>query len=377
MSAAHKSAQLAGVLLILFAGSPAAADPFTAPIGVVTATEGNVYVARTREAKPRPLTVAEPLYAEDILETQPRSRAQLLLDDDTLIALAEDTRLVLSGSGASGRRALLEPVRLERGQARVLVSRATGLRPSTFHLRASHLEVAIDHAYVALWLQASAPPTMDSTGPVEQPAAAAVGVANIGTIGQVEVSSAGETILLPPGSFSVAAERMRPQPPVASADGDAVQRVLAATEVKPIPKPDTARALVAALEQDRPLLAASDAAREAVAMATAKLPSGLYTPPAVISGAIPGGSPATGTFPSPATTSTAPSSPPAASPPVFAPTPGAQPSPPAPAPPPATVIPPAAPPPAPPAAQPPPFPKFDLDDIVAKLNGKHGKKGRD
>jgi len=319
----------------------AASEPSTR-IGVVVNIEGNVYVARTGLTRPVPLVAEQPVYAEDAIETQARSRVQLLLDHDTLITLAEDTRLVLGDARSAEERQARLLGAVDRGHVRLLIGRDAYGDARSQRLQLPESDIVLSHGYLTAWVAERIPAPPDGHGVTEPSGARAVGVANIGMAGDVMFSSAKEKVVVPPGHFSTAVFQGPPHVPALIGQQRVVRQTLLATEMKPVVRRETPKALLQTLTVGTGL---NDDRRPTSANARPDSATAMFTPPAVISGAaLTAASAAPGTSiggqATPAATSSHPVTPvsgvtttppaPAASPapsPVIAPTPASSSSP--------------------------------------------------
>jgi FecR protein len=81
-------------LLSLLVGAAVHAQQ-TKSIGQVTAVEGKVTVLRQEKFAPEPLTLQQPVFQEDIIETHRASKVRVTLIDATVISLGEQSRLEL------------------------------------------------------------------------------------------------------------------------------------------------------------------------------------------------------------------------------------------------------------------------------------------
>jgi hypothetical protein len=75
-------------------------------IGQVTGLEGQGTVLHQGKFAPEPLTLAKPVFQEDIIETDRASRVRITLIDATVVSLAEQSRLELKQFSYDTRRGL-------------------------------------------------------------------------------------------------------------------------------------------------------------------------------------------------------------------------------------------------------------------------------
>src|SRR5919204_3420701 len=76
--------------------------------GRLLSLEGNVFLAHAGGRAPATATTDDVLRAGDVIETQPRSRAKMLLADDTIVTVGESSRFGLldARDGDRGARTL-------------------------------------------------------------------------------------------------------------------------------------------------------------------------------------------------------------------------------------------------------------------------------
>jgi hypothetical protein len=101
--------------------------PAGEPIGLFTGVYGNVTVTRVGAEGPLPVSVKDPVHFQDLIQTQTSSRIRALLDDDTLLSLAEESQLEITEhvyDPEAGKRIAI--LKLIRGAVRALVSKMPG-----------------------------------------------------------------------------------------------------------------------------------------------------------------------------------------------------------------------------------------------------------
>lgn len=356
MRSSFTQARLLAAVVFSLAASPASA---LEPVGIVTLLEGNAYVGRTDEPKPVPLTPQAPIYSNDVIETQAKSRLRILFQDDHLLTVAENTRIGVN----SGRDAHLQ---LDRGAVRSSVAGTSHPRGSPLEIVTPTAVVVAHDAYFTVWVEEDAPALAirpqeesESTGdrPVPMPPAVMppgrTGVANIGTLGQVALTANGETRLVEPGQFVLASPRTPPLPAVqiGATPPFVIAERIRATTVKESPRAEGPKELLRVVGGGEDLRLAPNTTGESAALAQSRLLGGqiqtrqiLMTPPFPV-----------GQAQAPFPTATPPPAPAPVPPPVPPPAPHPTP-PPTPPPPPHPTPPPPAPPPAPPPTPPPPPP---------------------
>jgi FecR-like protein len=274
------------ILLMIAIGltsAAAATGPSTEPIGLVVSVEGNVYHAVPNASKPRLLEPQDPVFAGDLLETQLRSRAKILLHEDTLITVAENSRIVLSSTHNDGEHGTQRTsVSLERGQARVLIGGPRGLH-STFEVQAGDGRIVAGYGYFTVWVHER--PAFDADDAASQAHAAvirSIGVANIGAMGEVLFSTSGRRESIRPGFFLDTELKTKERGPQPTRTSEPVQRLLVATEMREPPREDNPKDLLRGLPADGGKALASPGPIEAALAATGvirALPANPHAPP--------------------------------------------------------------------------------------------------
>jgi hypothetical protein len=245
----------------------------------------------------------------DVIETEPRSRAKALLQDDTLLTIGEDSRVEISAYSQSveqDHRRLV--IRLVRGQARVLVGRTFSGSGSIVELQTPTALVASREGYFVVDIshhaqrgQSAQNGIMDmltAGGTVE----GMTTVVNLGGAGTVNFRSGGHNVVLDPGQRSMAQARGTPTQPAlvliaADRAATALSKMLQNTEVKDQVIPQAARQAWLANGADAVLPSATKpqpggkVAQESGSLSSLSQASRM-TPPAVISGAATVDSPA-------------------------------------------------------------------------------------
>jgi hypothetical protein len=290
---------------------PAVAATEDGRLGQFTAVQGNVFAARAAADHPILIQQDEPLKAQDLVQTEPRSRAKVLLDDDTLLAMGEDSRLAVVESAheqTQDRRVLI--LKLTQGRVRVLVGRKFSSPGSRVELRTPSGTVSAREGSFAAWVDFS--PASD------EPSAGSTGVTNIGRT-PINFSASGEQVTLATGQSSVAQSQRPPsQPELFRTALAAVNRAVQETQIRDQLKPQSPREVLRTsggpdTKAPRPLTSTAPPEAQAPGKQPPLVP---VTPPAVISGAATADRAAT----TQAVSTPAPSPPPAA-PSVVTPTP--------------------------------------------------------
>ena len=251
-----------GVLLILVAaplgwGHDAAVNP----VGHVTAVQGKVLVTHSGVSKALRINVPDEIVPHDVIQTENTARSKILFQDDTLLTIGEHSIVEIAehtyDSSLDIRSVTLK---LAEGKLRALVGRILRGQGSKFIVRTPTAFAASQGTYFVVWTDG----TMS-------------GAANIGTTGQVSFTSGSRTVVLNPGQFTLATAHAAPAPvsPLVGAPVD-INRTVASTEFKEAFVSESTRDVLRSLNR-RP--------EPVAAMQWSNLPP-MYTPPAVISGAV-------------------------------------------------------------------------------------------
>ena len=312
-------------VLSIPAGSASASDAATRTqaIGLFTAVEGSVYTARAGMLHPMQATLHKGITALDAIETSLSSRTKILLQDDTLLTVGEDSRVEIVehqyAPEADYRRTVL---RLVRGHMRVLLGRNFSGMGSVVEV---HTPTAAITASDAAFLARVEPQLPQVT----RDGAASTGVMNIGAAGTVSFVAAGQSVMLLPGQRSLAQPRGTPTSPVLVRTGPdlGLNKALRDTRLRDQIKTEPSRqTVVASGGADRIL---TSAPRRVAVEGKAQPTLQPVTPPAVISGAVKQDNPTAVTKPAPKPiTPVAPPKPQPAPKPVTPPPPPAAPKPP-------------------------------------------------
>jgi hypothetical protein len=94
------------------------------PLGSITAIEGEVFLSHKRDTAAFPAILGDAIYLGDHIQTEKQSRAQILLQDESLLNLAEDTYIQIEEyiySPEENRRSVV--IKLLMGRVRVIVGR--------------------------------------------------------------------------------------------------------------------------------------------------------------------------------------------------------------------------------------------------------------
>jgi hypothetical protein len=279
--------------------------------GTFIAVQGTVMMQPATLTPPRPVRPYDEIGPLAVIETKSNSRAKILFDDDTLMAMGEQSRLGMTEQtyqAGSDSRAFV--AHLTRGRARALVGRSFKGDNSIFELHSRTAVASVRGTYFVMWIEEASrlPSPKDRKGEPRIPFVdeameeGTTGVVNIGTRGDITFTSGGATVLVFPGQFSIALPGSPPSMPVAidteTIETGPIAAALTGTVVPDIPKPESPRAALAAAGMGEMGWSAPSAATAAMAGATGgQYPSGGYavpgwpipvtpvTPPAVVSGA--------------------------------------------------------------------------------------------
>jgi hypothetical protein len=262
------------------AAEPIGAPPINAqPIGLFTAVEGNVFAGRPGMPHPVRAELHEGIAVLDAIETSPSSRTKILLQDDTLLTIGEDSRVEIAEHHylpeADYRRTVM---RLMRGQMRVLLGRSFAGPGSVVEVHTPSAGItASDASFIAR--------VEDPRGQTIREGATTTGVMNIGAAGSVSFVAAGQAVTLQPGQRSLASPRGTPTSPVLVRTGPdlGLNKALRETRLKDQVKIERPRQTVVASGGTERVL--SLAPRRIAGDGKAQPTLQPVTPPAVISGA--------------------------------------------------------------------------------------------
>jgi hypothetical protein len=185
----HITAGVAALLLMAsVAGAETLASPSHYDVGVFTAVEGQVAVIHPDRQTAIPAKLHDNVLFKDVVETERESRTKALLNDDSMLTVGENSRVEVAEhiyDPHKGRRSVV--VNLTKGAMRALVGKVFSGSGSKFEVHTPTASAAARGTYFVVF----------HVNGVS-------GIANIGTHGEVEFSSGGYSIRVPPGQFSVA-----------------------------------------------------------------------------------------------------------------------------------------------------------------------------
>jgi hypothetical protein len=174
------------MLTILACAWPMPAASAEPDIGVFTAVEGRVSVQRAQSPEAVPTRLNDTVLFKDVIETQKESRTKALLHDDSILTVGEHSRVEITEHLYDPSRSLRSVVvSLVQGRVRALVGKAFEGSGSKFEIHTPTAVAAARGTYFVVW-------HVDG----------ASGIANIGTHGNVDFHSGGQTVSVVPGTFS-------------------------------------------------------------------------------------------------------------------------------------------------------------------------------
>lgn len=183
--------------ILLGAGAVVWAQQGPKTIGVATAVQGTVSVMHAGSSVPAPLTVRQPLFTKDTIETGGQSKIKALFQDDTMLTVGPQTRVeiaeYLHDPDQHVRRMTMK---LVHGTVRVLVGRAFAGLGSTVVVETGTASIIANTTYCVVWSN-------------EQ----GTGAANIGTRGAVSFVAGGRLVMLEPGFYAMTQAGKPPSAP--------------------------------------------------------------------------------------------------------------------------------------------------------------------
>ena len=153
------------VLLVLCLAAAAGRAEERRPEGRVKAASGSVTVQSLGEPSPRPAVAGDPVFAQDRVTTGPEGRAEITLNDGSLITLRPDSRIEVLDSRANAARSSalllivgwLEAVVDPEAGSRLEVQTASavaGVRGTRFTVAGAAdcaSRIAVERGQVAVW----------------------------------------------------------------------------------------------------------------------------------------------------------------------------------------------------------------------------------
>jgi FecR-like protein len=175
-------------------------------VGVFTAVEGRVAVIHPDTQTASPAKFHDTVLFKDVVETGQESRTKALLNDDSILTVGENSRVEVAEhiyDPNKGMRSVV--VNLAKGKVRALVGKVFSGAGSKFEVHTPTASAAARGTYFVVF----------HVNGVS-------GIANIGTHGEVEFSSGGRSVIVPPGQFSVTPPGGGPPSPPVSNTGSHV-----------------------------------------------------------------------------------------------------------------------------------------------------------
>ncbi|MBI5854949.1 MAG: FecR domain-containing protein, partial [Nitrospirae bacterium] len=231
----HASVHLTSALVALIgicqgisSGALQAAEP--EPVGTFTAVQGQVQMTRPGGAVPVSVKLSDAVAYKAIIETQDASRAKALFLDDSMLAVAENTKIQINEQiydPKHGKRNMV--FNLLEGKVRALVTKVFQGSGSRFEIRTPSAMAAARGTYFVVWIEKGASesgmpsgvsshvaisPAPAEANPALLPSQEFTGIANIGDSGSVDFTSNGQTVTVKPGHFAIALPGQPPAPPV-------------------------------------------------------------------------------------------------------------------------------------------------------------------
>jgi hypothetical protein len=167
-------------------------------IGFYTAVMGQADVTHAGEDQVLPVKLHDQVWFKDVIQTQGESRTKALFQDDSMLTIGENSRVEIDeyiyNPEKNVRQAI---VKLMQGQVRALVSKVFKANGSRFEIHTPSAVAAARGTYFTVWVENGQS-----------------GIINIGEKGRVDFTSAGITIAVDPGFFSIAQEGEAPSAPL-------------------------------------------------------------------------------------------------------------------------------------------------------------------
>jgi hypothetical protein len=183
---------------ILCASSILASNAEQEGIGFYTAVSGHVEVTHPGAGRVVPVRLHDQVVFKDVIETKDDSKTKAFFQDDSILTVGTNSRVEINeyiyDPDQSVRRAI---VKLMQGQVRALVSKVFKANGSKFEVHTPTAVAAARGTYFTVWVNNGQS-----------------GIINIGEKGGVDFTSAGSTVLVEPGFFSVAREGEPPSVPM-------------------------------------------------------------------------------------------------------------------------------------------------------------------
>jgi len=217
--------------LVALIASPSAFAAGNEPaIGIFTTVKGAVAVQHTGAVSAHRAKYQDNVILKDVIETDLSAYAKALLEDDTLLSVAENSRVEITEHVYNPEQNFRSTiVHLAEGTVRALVGGVFKAPGSRFEVHTSTAIAAARGTYFIVWLEG----------------ARTTGMANIGEKGDVAFTAAGETVVVKPGYYSIAIDGLAPVPPAAiSLQIPQVNRAVDATGMKDSATDESTRAVL-------------------------------------------------------------------------------------------------------------------------------------
>ncbi|WP_447984909.1 FecR domain-containing protein [Nitrospira sp. Nam74] len=224
--------------------------------GHVLTVEGQAFVARAGNARPQLVSFHGQVHPHDVIETQLASRVKVLLPQDILLTIGENSRVELAQFSIGGS----QQARLicERGIIRVNVGPLPGAA-NGITVQTPMGRMVSQGAYFIMW----AGEQLSQIGSVVGGIPASSGVFNLGPEGSILLTVDSASVTVRPGQVAIVDAAQHPRL-VSQSHLPALTTVVEATELKDVPTEKPAKEILASISSFAPML---------------------FTPPAVISGA--------------------------------------------------------------------------------------------
>jgi hypothetical protein len=221
---------LALSVVAVLAGPQAYAAGNEAAIGIFTTVKGAVAVQHTGAARAHRAKYQDNVILRDVIQTDLSAYAKALLEDDTLLSVAENSRVEITEHVYNPEQNFRSTiVHLTEGTVRALVGGVFKAPGSRFEVHTSTAIAAARGTYFIVWLEG----------------ARTTGMANIGDKGDVAFTAGGETVVVKPGYYSIASDGLAPIPPAAiSLQVPRVSQAVDATGMKDSASEESTRAVL-------------------------------------------------------------------------------------------------------------------------------------
>jgi hypothetical protein len=199
-------------------------------VGIFTTVKGAVAVQHTGAPRAHRAKYQDNVILRDVIQTDLSAYAKALLEDDTLLSVAENSRVEITEHVYNPEQNFRSTiVHLAEGTVRALVGGVFKAPGSRFEVHTSTAIAAARGTYFIVWLEG----------------ARTTGMANIGDKGDVAFTAGGETVVVKPGYYSIAIDGLAPIPPAAiSLQIPRVSQAVDATGMKDSAAEESTRAVL-------------------------------------------------------------------------------------------------------------------------------------